>query len=352
MGLYQNWQAEYKEAITPEQCEEIQQFYEPYVVKYETKYKILSKVLKHASQEQTKVLPPKELLLGMTPSLAVLHEASALKQKEWNRGEPGEEMPWLYTTMGRHVTLTAPVYDDIRADTTLDVTPEGSLGDLPAAVEGTEGRESTQQILDERRGPPPNVVPPAAEIPETNLKMVAESSTQVEPSRRIGITRESSREDAIAVTRCFFTMVDEQRDTAELPVVTTTDASQMNVPTVSHALIETGPTEPGTVSPQTYLPNGSPPRPTATATCRPQTCIQCVSEGQIEELTREDGDSSRSDPSEPYVSAEGIPDELGQEWKILHPFKVPGVRFQTDDTPPNQRRLAENDALIELIQNN
>ena len=40
-GLYQNWQVEYKEAITPEQCEEIQQFYEPYVAKYETNYKIL-----------------------------------------------------------------------------------------------------------------------------------------------------------------------------------------------------------------------------------------------------------------------------------------------------------------------
>ena len=50
-GLYQNWQAEYKEAITPEQCEEIQQFYEPYVVKYETKYKILYKILEQASQE-------------------------------------------------------------------------------------------------------------------------------------------------------------------------------------------------------------------------------------------------------------------------------------------------------------
>ena len=50
-GLYHNWQAEYKEAITPEQCEEIQQFYESYVVKYETKYKIIYKVLKHASQE-------------------------------------------------------------------------------------------------------------------------------------------------------------------------------------------------------------------------------------------------------------------------------------------------------------
>ena len=36
-GLYQNWQAEYKEAITTEQCEEIQRFYEPYVMKYEMK---------------------------------------------------------------------------------------------------------------------------------------------------------------------------------------------------------------------------------------------------------------------------------------------------------------------------
>ena len=103
-----------------------------------------------------------------------------------------------------------------------------------------------------------------------------------------------SREDAIAVTRHFFTIVDEQRNTAELPVATTTDASQMNVPTVSHALIETEPTEPGSTFPQTYLPNGSPPRPTATATCRPQTWVQCVSEGQIKEPTREDGDSSRS----------------------------------------------------------
>ena len=56
-GIYQNWQVEYKEAMTPEQCEEIQQFYEPYVKKYETKYKILYQILKQASQEQTKVPP-------------------------------------------------------------------------------------------------------------------------------------------------------------------------------------------------------------------------------------------------------------------------------------------------------
>ena len=31
------------------------------------------------------------------------------------------------------------------------------------------------------------------------------------------------------------------------------------------------------------------------------------------------------------------------------PFEIPGVRFPTNNTPPNQR-LAENDALVELIQ--
>ena len=45
-----------------------------------------------------------------------------------------------------------------------------------------------------------------------------------------------------------------------------------------------------------------------------------------------------------------IPDELGGEWRVLHPFNLPGVRFPTDTTPSNQRHLAENDALMELIQ--
>ena len=78
--------------------------------------------------------------------------------------------------------------------------------------------------------------------------------------------------------------------------------------------------------------------------------VQHVSEGQINEPTREGEDSGESNPSEPYVLAEGIPDELGHKWRVLHPFEIPGVRFPTDNTPPNQRRLAENDALVELIQ--
>ena len=41
---------------------------------------------------------------------------------------------------------------------------------------------------------------------------------------------------------------------------------------------------------------------------------------------------------------------MGCEWNVLHPFEIPGVRFPTDNAPPNQRRLAENDALVDLIQ--
>ena len=60
--------------------------------------------------------------------------------------------------------------------------------------------------------------------------------------------------------------------------------------------------------------------------------------------------SDESNSSDGNVTLEEIPDELGHEWRVLHPFELPGVRFPMDSTPPNQRRLAENDALVELIQ--
>ena len=50
------------------------------------------------------------------------------------------------------------------------------------------------------------------------------------------------------------------------------------------------------------------------------------------------------------VLPEEITDELGHEWRVLHPFELPGMRFPTDSTPLNQRRLAENEALVEIIQ--
>ena len=52
----------------------------------------------------------------------------------------------------------------------------------------------------------------------------------------------------------------------------------------------------------------------------------------------------------PSSVEEEVPENLGHEWRVLHPFEFPRVRHPTDATPPNQRRLVENDALIELIQ--
>ena len=104
-----------------------------------------------------------------------------------------------------------------------------------------------------------------------------------------------------------------------------------------------------TSNPRVTLPNGSPPQPIATATCRPRTWMQQITEGQINEPVREEG-SNDSNPSEIYVLSEGIPDVLDHEWRVLHPFELPEVRYPTDSIPPNQRRLAENDALVELIQ--
>ena len=103
-------------------------------------------------------------------------------------------------------------------------------------------------------------------------------------------------------------------------------------------------------SPRISLPEGSPSHPTVTATCRPRTWMQQLTEGQINEPRREDASSSESDISAVETLLEDIPDELGHEWRVLHPFKLPGVRFPTDTMPLNQRRLAENDALIEHIQ--
>ena len=40
-NLYGNWQAEYRNAVTSEDCEEVKRFYKPYLKKYKSKYRIL-----------------------------------------------------------------------------------------------------------------------------------------------------------------------------------------------------------------------------------------------------------------------------------------------------------------------
>ena len=265
-----------------------------------------------------------------------LEDASTLKRKEWNRGKSCEDTPHMYSTIDGKLTPTAPVYEDMRTETPLQVTPEESLRGLSAAMGGTEDIKVTQQLSDNAKGPVYNVVPP--EVSETSPKVIKERSSQEELLRRNEVLRETSIEDALVTTRLFFNTVAERRNITEVPTTSTVSVSQIAAPSVSSAPVETEPAELETQSARTFLPSGSPPRPTATAPCRPRTWVQRISEGQID-----------SDPLEPLV-LESLPDELGPEWRVLHPFEILGVRFPTEDTPPNHRRLAENDTLVELIQ--
>ena len=282
----------------------------------------------------------------LTPSLVALEDASALKRKEWNRGEPDIETPHMYSNIDGRLTLTAPPYEDMRTETTLNVTPEESLEGLSAAVGGTENERASQQLPDNAEGLVSSVAPPITI--ETRPKVISEQISQEDIPGRNEITRETSRKDALAATRCFFSTVPERRSATEVPVTTTMSVSQTDTPPVTSAPVETEHPVSETSPVTTFLPSGSPPRPIATATLRPRTLEQRLSEGQIEEQSRDD-ESEENEMLEPLV-IEGLPDELGPEWRILHPFEIPGVRFPTEDTPPNHRRLAENDTLVELIQ--
>ena len=86
--MYKNWHAEYGNANTIEECEEIKNFYKPYLEKYESKYRVLYHLL-----QQPRLIPMHDDASGITPSLAALDDATSLRQKEWIRSEPGEDAP-------------------------------------------------------------------------------------------------------------------------------------------------------------------------------------------------------------------------------------------------------------------
>ena len=213
--LYANWQAEYRNAVTSEECKEIKRFYKPYLEKYESKYRILYQMLQQANRQmgQAGLLSIQEPTSEITPSLGALDDAQTLRRKEWKRGEPGEDMPREYSTVSGHLTPTQPRHKDMRMDSTLDVTPEGSLSDLPAAVGGAEDSRREQRTQEapenEIRGacPSTTIVTSTEEIPSTFVKTVPgrdsneQGFNQVEPPRRILRTREVSQEDALASTR-------------------------------------------------------------------------------------------------------------------------------------------------------
>ena len=67
--LYGNWQAEYRDAMTAEECQEIKRFYKPYLEKYESKYRILYQMLQQANRQmgQAGLLTIQEPTSEITP---------------------------------------------------------------------------------------------------------------------------------------------------------------------------------------------------------------------------------------------------------------------------------------------
>ena len=83
--LYKNWHTEYGNANTIEECEEIKNFYKPYLEKYESKCRVLYHML-----PQPSLISTHDSASGIAPSLATLDDATSLKQREWIHSEPGE----------------------------------------------------------------------------------------------------------------------------------------------------------------------------------------------------------------------------------------------------------------------
>ena len=248
----------------------------------------------------------------------------------------------------------------MKLESSLNVTPEGSLADIPTVV-----RKETREQMQEKETLGTSSETAYMEFPNTQVKTVPKEPILGVPKTLQG-TKEASRVEALASTQQFFAAIDQrnmdvpardlmtstevcERDIIEVPdVLTTTVVTTTTSVTTPPIMVDTELI--GTSSPRISLPEGSLSHPTVTTTCRPSTWMQQLTEGQTNEPRREDISSSESNTSVVETLPEDIPDELGHEWRVLHLFDLPGVRFPTNTMPQNQRRLAENDALVELIQ--
>ena len=155
----------------------------------------------------------------------------------------------------------------MRLDPSLNLTLEGSLGDLPATVGNTEeAREKEYQAPEERpQGTPFEVANEG--IPHTHLKAVPESYIKDAP-RRIRRTREVSREEAIASTQQFFAAVDKRNrnNSTRKSIGISTEVCERDDPEVPDVSTSVAATTPvvfdvesiDSSSPRINLPNGSP----------------------------------------------------------------------------------------------
>ena len=187
--LYKNWHIEYGNANTIDECEEIKSFYQPYLEKYEFKYRVLYHLL-----QQPSLIPTHDGTFGMTPSLAALDDATSLKQREWIRSEPGEDTPHQYSSIDGHLTPHTPKSEDMKLEPSLNVTPEGSLVDIPTVVK----RETQEQVPEgETLGTSSETA--YMDFPNTHVKTIPKDPILRVPKSLQG-TKEASRAEVLAST--------------------------------------------------------------------------------------------------------------------------------------------------------
>ena len=282
---------EYGNVNTIEECEEIKNFYKPYLEKYESKYRVLYHLL-----QQPGLIPTHDSTSGITPSLAALDYATSLKQKEWICSEPGEDIPHQYSSIEGCLTPNTPRSEDMRIEPSLNVTPEGSLVDILTVIK----RETREQVPEgDMLGTSSETT--YMEIPNTHPKTIHKSPTSEVPKSLQG-TKEASRAEALVSTQHFIAAVDKRNvnvpagnQITSIEVHERDNMEVHDVPTTTVATTAASTTTPpvtvdvelrGTSSPRISLPKGSPSCPAATATCRSRTRIQQLTEDKQMNLER------------------------------------------------------------------
>ena len=187
--LYKNWHTEYGNANTIEECKEIKSFYKPYLEKYESKYRVLYHIL-----QQPNLIPTHDGASGITPSLAALDNATSLKQREQIRSELGEDTPHQYSSIDGHLTPHTPRSEDMKLEPSLNVTPEGSITDIPTVVK----RETREQVPEgEMLGTSSETT--YMEFPNTSVKTMPKEPILGVPKSFEG-TKEASRVEVLVST--------------------------------------------------------------------------------------------------------------------------------------------------------
>ena len=214
----------------------------------------------------------------------------------------------------------------MKLEPTLHVTPESSFMDIPTVLEREVMETSSETAY--------------MDFPCTQ---VTTSPKEMKRLTTLRGTKETSQGEVLASTKQFFANIPakDQRLQSEVYVrdndnvlsvpsdndnvlrVPSDNDNVLRVPTMTIVTTTTStPTSPtmvdtnlrGTESPRVSLPERTMPHPTATATCRPRTWMQQLTEGQTTEPRREKDSSNESLETKEETIPGDIPDELGRAY--------------------------------------